>query len=128
MKLTYKELKKDLNKKCPSDYHKRYDIDYFSMPLFKRDNVIYRRRTFSDLFLYYRYKGVSEKQLLKALYEEGFMCYLCSDIEQCVFFKWDQCYKFWRYNKSSLKEMMRKPCYTKYTIKYLDELFDSIIF
>lgn len=73
------ELKKDLLSKS--------DSDYFIKSLFK-DEKIYARRSFTDLFKYYKIKGVSEVLLMKALIQTGFSARLCNTNRIYVFFKY----------------------------------------
>lgn len=98
---------------------------YFQNKLFKNDPSVFRRRSFTDLFKYFRFKGVSEKTLLKCLYLEGFGCYKCSDIERLVFFKY-----LYRNDRFFIRnnDMYHELVNDKYTRTYLSVLFDSIKF
>jgi hypothetical protein len=109
------DLKIDLNNKCPETY--------FTEKLFDKDERIFGRRSFGDLFNYYRPKGVSEKLLLKALVESGFSSYRCPDISDFVFFKWHRGYKFFSHALTASGHSA--PVNQKYTFKYLNKLYDS---
>lgn len=114
--MTLQEVIKDLNGKCIGTY--------FQCKLFRNDSKIYARRTFGDLFKYYRPKGVSEKLLLEALVKSGFSSYRCPGIKEFVFFKFNRVYRFWAHGEkaNSHTELVSQ----KYTFKYLNKLYDSI--
>ena len=109
------DLKLDLHNKCPETY--------FVKVLFEKDERIYGRRSFGDLFNYYRPKGVSEKLLLKALVDAGFSSYRCPDIADFVFFKWHRSYRFFSHARTSPGHSFYVN--QKYTFKYLNKLYDS---
>lgn len=67
--MTLIQLRQDLTSKCSSFY--------FTKTLSKHEKVVYDRRSFNDLFNYYRPKGVSELKLMRALILEGFHAQIC---------------------------------------------------
>jgi hypothetical protein len=116
-KMNIKLLKADLNSKCPGTY--------FYQKLFKRDTQVYQRRTFGDLFLYYRKYGVTEKMLLKALVEAGFSTYRCPDIKDYVWFKYGyreyRCFIRTRTSTSHKHKVLQK-----YNFDYINNLYSEV--
>jgi hypothetical protein len=117
------ELKKDLDDKLHSGSY-----GYFKVKLFKNDTNVFERRSFDDLFKYYKKFKITEKMLLEALYEKGFSAAVCCNINKVVFFR---CFKpvnkFWfnvdRYLGYSQTKLTKN---TKYTAEYLDNLFKTL--
>jgi len=104
---------------------------YFNKLLFKsKKDDYYQRRSFDDLFLYFRKYKVSEKMLLQALYESGFCARVCSSLKKVVFFKaYIPDNKFWyTFISKGTYGYIDLNCTenTKYTREYLDNLFDKI--
>lgn len=127
--MTQNELEEDLNKKC-INRDKSYLIAYFICKLFKRDTKVYNRRSFYDLFLYYKRYKITEKMLALALYNCKFACYRCPDISNIVFFKHKRKYLFWAVESSIVDKYTLKinsSIYGKYTPDYLTNLFKSVI-
>jgi len=121
--MNYKELKEDLLNKLEYTHHTRY----FAVKLFKKDAQVYRRKSFDDLFKYYRFKGISEKTLAKALYELGFRGKICMDLQKIVFFK---------YSDPKIKFLLEGDIFyfplkdeyiknSKYTVTYLNRLLNK---
>lgn len=119
--MNLEEIKKDLNSKVNGN-------GYFNTKLFKKDYE-YNRRSFDDLFKYYRRFKVTEKLLLQALFESNFSAKVCSAIKKVVFFKY---YKhedksFWATSQGGYGYSENKETHnTKYTADYLDNLFKTI--
>lgn len=67
--MTSLRLREDLTNKCS-----RF---YFTKILTSTEKVVYKRRSFANLFNYYRVRGVTELQLMKALIQEGFYAQIC---------------------------------------------------
>lgn len=63
--------------------------NYFVKPLGENDTAYKNimRRSFNDLYDYYKTKGVSEEMLMEALMKAGIHCYFCSTPMRFVFFK-----------------------------------------
>lgn len=99
---------------------------YFDTILFKYEEEYFKRRSFDDLFKYYKRRGVTEKLLLQALYEEGFSALVCGALKKVVFFKYyAQKDTFWG-DSSFGYDTYKVTKNTKYTAKYLDNLFKTI--
>ena len=128
--MNLKELKEDLLNKVN---HKRY----FRNTLFKRDKEIYDRRSFDDLFKYYKQKGATEKMVLQALYDTKFRARVCGGINKVIFYRYyEKCeetpisiwankiipghvnFATFNYGRSTKN--------TKYDASYIDKLFDSL--
>jgi hypothetical protein len=121
--MTTEELIKDLKSK--TNPHN----NCFKVKLFKRDLKIYDRRTFDDLFLYYRKYGITEKQLMKGLIDAGFSALYCSTVERPTFAEHKSFIKYWTKGISEhyILEFNRKITKnTKYNVEYLDKLYNSI--
>ena len=121
--MTTEKLVKDLQNKI-NQYN-----DNFKVKLFKRDLKTYGRRTFDDLFLYYRRHGVTEKQLMKGLVEAGFSALYCSTVKRPTWGGSKSQNKFWypRINDvyiNNFSSQITKN--TKYNTEYLNKLYDSI--
>ena len=115
-----KELKDSLNSRVN-------EMGYFTARLFKNEDDWYYRRSFDDLFKYYRKYKVTEKLLLQALYECGFSAAVCRDIEKVVFFKYyKQDNTFWAEPNMFGYSGSKTTHNTKYTADYLDNLFKTI--
>ncbi len=121
-KITFEQLKQDLNKKCPST---GLLFGYFAEKLFDDDISVFNRRSFDDLFKLYKEKGVSEEMLMKALIDCGFATYLCGDIKKYVFFKLKRKERIFYWPRRH--KMNTRASKTKYTRKYLENLYDSVI-
>jgi len=128
--MNLKELKKDLLNKVN---HKRY----FRSTLFKKDKGIYDRRSFDDLFKYYKQKGATEKMVLQALYETKFRARVCGGINKVIFYSfYEKCQKpsisIWAskiipgHVNSVTFNYGRSTKDTKYDAAYIDKLFDSL--
>jgi len=117
------ELKKDLLEKTSNSA-------FFTKKLFKKDKYIYMRRSFNDLFIYYKQFNVTEKMLLQALYELKFSASVCNTLKKVVFSKvYPQIDKFWGKHFFNLNYgYLNKTDKTagKYTINYLNNLFKKI--
>ena len=118
--MTIQQVKNDLNKKCPDkdDY-----ASYFLVPL-EKGEIRWGRRTFSDLFNHYNKKGVTEEQLMKAIIKARLNCYFCDDIRRFVFFRMALRFKIFSRERKILETKV--PGTSKYTFKYLEELYDSV--
>lgn len=68
--LTLLELRRDLTVKCSKFY--------FTKTLGVTDKTVFQRRSFRNLFHFYRNKGITELQLMKALILEGFYAQICN--------------------------------------------------
>lgn len=115
------ELKKDLESKI-SAY-------YFKTTFFKRDFCVYYRRSFDDLFLYYRACKVTEKQLLRVLINNDFQAAVCTDIHKVVFMKkTNKLYDFWKTVSRAGEgySISKTTKNTKYTAKYINNLYNQI--
>jgi hypothetical protein len=130
-KLTLNQLKRDLINKFNEDK------EGFKMPFFKKDKgVAYHRRSFNDLYSYYRYRGVSEKKLLKALIEAGFRSRYCPYPRRIVFWKASGIGKpkklyhseFYRSLSESIErdDNLNNYNFGKYKPSYLEKLYDEI--
>jgi hypothetical protein len=108
--------------------------EYFSEKLFKKDHKIFRRRSFDDLFCYYKSKGVSEKQLLSVLYNNNFRAQVCGVINKVIFFKQkiNPSHSIWKtpflrgHTNITGYNFNRYTSNTKYDDKYIDKLFESL--
>jgi hypothetical protein len=119
--MTDKELQDSLGKFVFGPYH------FFKVKLFKRDKRVKHRRSFGDLFLYYRARGVTEKQLLKGLVDAGFYAGICHEIEKVVFWKgkmdqkpdsiWVTGHLYWTDSE------IRRKAIDKYTTEYMNKLY-----
>jgi hypothetical protein len=117
--MNLQELKADLNSKTK--------YNFFNVKLFTKDQHIYKRRSFKDLFIYYRKYKVSEVMLMKALYETGFSTRTCNTINKYVFFKY---YEQKSNSIFSIDPLENSgygypPENTKYTKEYLTNLFNK---
>lgn len=123
--MTLEELKEDLINK--TDFLDTIGIGYFSITLFKNDKI-YCRRSFDDLFKYYKRFGVTEKLLLKGLHESNFIAKVCLNIDKVIFYRSNTNHKerFWAKNVSYGYSSDRVTENTKYTAGYLDNLFKEI--
>ena len=114
--MNLQELKNDLISKVNNG-------NYFRHKLFNRDKQIYARRSFDDLFLYYRQKGVTEQLLLTALYESDFSALVCANLKKVIFSRIFSAEDgIWAYKKYEGKMGYigtRETKNTKYTEKYL---------
>lgn len=119
--MTNLELVEDLKTKIDCT---KTELNYFKTTLFKNEDY-YKRRSFNDLFKYYKRFGVTEKQLIKVLDILCIGCYYCSVPEKIVFF-----------NKGCLpgitRDLISIPSQNgsqnicdKYTSKYLLKLLNS---
>lgn len=123
--MTDEELKKDLRSKVNGSFFRR--------TLFKRDTRIYYRRSFDDLFIYYRTRKVTEKQLLKILIDIGFKTAVCTTINKVVFFipfgfesvEDNGLWKHIPYPGTGFSQV-KKTKNTKYTAKYINNLYNKI--
>lgn len=117
--MNLKELKESLTRKI--------NCNYFKIKLFKVDKEIYARRSFDDLFTYYKQRKVTEKMLLQALYECKFSASVCHEIKKVVFFKYyKQENTFWNNKFTGGYDYTHNTKDTKYTSKYLNKLFKTI--
>lgn len=123
--MTTEEILKRLNELCPERI--TGTIFYFQYKLFKRDPKVYNRRSFNDLFLYFKKYGVTELQLMKALTspESKFAGYICYDIRKVVFLKIPREYKFTSENLNNFINHENKYVVDKYDFKYLEKLYDK---
>lgn len=119
--MNYNELKEDLINKTPSYY--------FNHKLFKNEIDVYSRRSFDDLFKYYRFKGVTEKMLLNALVECGFVAKVCANLKKVIFYRdveARQDHIYWSNINGSGSGYTH--CFnvqnSKYTFDYLNSLLD----
>jgi hypothetical protein len=100
---------------------------YFTKKLFKRDYKVFERRSFDDLFLYFRRLGVSERQLMRVLYskESKFSGFVCGNINKFVLYKSKRTKTIWGINL--IYQSYNYPIeHTKYTVEYLENLYASI--
>lgn len=122
--MTDEELKKDLESKTNSQF--------FKVMFFKKDEMVYYRRSFDDLFIYYRKLKVTEKQLLKVLINAGFKTAVCKNIHKVVFFiptEYEKIEKngLWKeipYDIGFSK--YKTTTNTKYTAEYITNLYNQI--
>ena len=114
--MTNEELRLDLDNKFDQE-------GYFKEKLFIKDSV-YKRRTFSDLFKYYKWEKVSEQQLMTVLKDMQIRAFRCPDIGQIVFHKSRYVRKLSFEMNGSLS--VRNPVTnSKYTYEYLLKLYDQ---
>lgn len=92
-------------------------LAYFKTTLFKNEKR-YDRRSFNDLFKYYKRFGVTEKQLIKALDSLCIGCYYCFIPKRIVFFNRGSLPGIARH----LKEIPSESICDKYTPEYLLKL------
>lgn len=101
---------------------------YFNTKIFKKDKRIYKRRSFGDLFNYYKNFGITEKILIKALKKAHFIMYVCVKLEKGVFFKNYNTYKFFNNLKNGNIHSyggFNQIKNDKYTKEYLEKLLNS---
>lgn len=105
-------------------------INYFVEKFFKNDKRVYKRRSFDNLFIYFRKYKVSEKQLLKCLINYNFNFGVCTDINKIIIIppfsfekisnlkiKWRS--ESWYTNYTSVRN-------SKYTVTYIENLLEKI--
>lgn len=123
-KMKLKDVRKRLNELCPKFEH---GYGLFS-GLFK-DEKYKQRRSFNDLFVYFRKYGVTEKMLMKALKREKFEFWYCNTINRNVFYKPWQFLYFYndRYEDFRQRHIEENRVNTgKYTKEYLLELYNKV--
>jgi len=122
--MTLKELKKDIS----SLLVHMGGSEYKFKPLFKKDNNRIMRRSFNDLFYYYKRKGVTEKLLMKALIDMKFVARYCNGPKRIVFFKYRYpVEKFWWTAYHRNQAFKNTGNCGKYTAEYLEELYNKVI-
>jgi len=105
---------------------------FVAVKLFKKDIKIYPRRSFKDLFTYFKALKVTEKQLLRCLIKGNFIAGVCHDIKKVVFFGkvhhriikdfiWIDDALYWNNSKKNTKVN------DKYTVEYLNNLYNKIL-
>lgn len=114
--MTLEQLKEDLLSKK--------GVVFFQEKLFKSDSYIYHRRSFYDLFKYYRFKGVNEKLLMQALKELNMSARYCDDAGRYVWlFKNPENNSFLMHDSYKNTIETNK---SKYTYEYLLNLWESV--
>lgn len=101
---------------------------YFNTKIFKKDKKIYERRSFGDLFKYYKNFGITEKILIKSLKKANFVMYVCVKLQKGVFFKYVYAGEFLNdllhgdiHSYGSFNQIKND----KYTKEYLEKLLNS---
>lgn len=118
--MTLSELEKDLLDKSNPNYGFTYS--------YLGENK--SRRSFNDLFLHYRTKGVTELMLMQALKNLNFIARYCGSPHRIVFFRTPNPnnVKFWWSETHRNHYYIMQNYYTKegkYTGKYLEKLYEK---
>jgi len=139
-KMTDKELLNELDELCSCSGPYKNNHFFTKSPLFKYEiddpSLIKARRSFGDLFKRYRRRGVTELQLMRVLGDPNnkFIGNLCPDIYKVVFFKlkYGAAYKYSSYSMVDFNHSRdsvtykKKWCDGKYTMRYLENLWDQL--
>jgi hypothetical protein len=128
--MNLEEVKKDLLAKVKNGFNGRY----FHQPLFKSDTECYIRRSFDDLFKYYKQRNVTERMLLQALVESKFKATVCGAINKVIFFRTEgpNITILWKdefiqgHTSTTYFNYGRSTKNTKYTAEYMDNLLESL--
>lgn len=117
MKMNLEELISDLNSKS--------NDAYFIYNLFKNEYT-YSRRSFGDLFKYYKRFGISEKLLAEGLKKADFKGLICGNIRKLVFFKlYKNRTKDFLISNGSYLDLEDKNVCDKYTPSYIIKLLEE---